>query len=154
MCKFIFAVLPHGSDLGRLEACIPQKLRHGMMRFAMREEARADQFGFTEVKNDCVQSQLPDDDILARVDRLHCDCWSHLGRRSISERPPKELRRWLTIIRLLVQTEVAERIGLLMHFGDPTDSFIVHGPIVYDLAEVSAAHLTNWEWDTLYEFVR
>jgi hypothetical protein len=86
--------------------------------------------------------------------RLQCDCWSQLGRRTAAEKAPKEIRRWLTIIRLLVQDELTERIGLLMHFGNPTDSFALRGPVVYELTEVSPTHLTNWEWDTLYEFVR
>jgi hypothetical protein len=79
MCKFILSALPRGADPMRLETAIPMDLRRRLIRLGPDEYAAADQVGVEEVENPFVTSQVPGDDRLVRLTRIHCDCWSELG---------------------------------------------------------------------------
>jgi hypothetical protein len=79
-----------------------------------------DRFGFTPFSNSPIEDQLPCNDKLTLMSRLHCDCWSTLASPNPSR---KELRRWQNIFReMLCQVD---RFGLIIHFGDPSDNFVV-----------------------------
>ena len=153
MCKFILATLPRATDLQQMEASIPDAIRRRLISLGPGEYAPADHVGVEEVENRFVADQLPADDRLVRLTRMHCDCWSDLGRRQDLATPSKEIGRWLTLLRRWIGRGTADRIGLFIHFGDPGDAMVLRGPIVHEVGRINATHLEMWEWDTIYEFV-
>lgn len=153
MCKFILGIVPRAANLTRLNAAIPTTIRRRLIRVGAGEYAPPDAVAVEGLENPSVVSQFPGNDRFVRFTHWHCDCGSALGARRIVEGPPRELRRWLALIRLWIQQGFTDRIGLFIHFGDPRDAIILRGPIVHEVDKTNANDLEMWDWDTVHEFV-
>lgn len=133
------------TDLTTLESAIPDELKRKLLRGAFKEDTiAADRFGFTPFSNASIKEQLPCDDDLVFMTRLHCDCWSTLASANANRR---ELQRWRSIFREML-TQV-DRFGLLIHFGVESERFLVAGPESRSIRERDC--LLGLNRDTLYE---
>ena len=141
----MIATLPQHTDCAALESAIPQELKLKLLRGALGAESVAsDRFGFTPFCNLSIEEQLPCKDELALMTRLHCDCWSTLASAKTS---PKESRWWRNIFREMLCR--IDRFGLLIHFGDPSDDFLLAGPELRSVRDRDC--LFGLRRDTLYE---
>ncbi|MEZ6064103.1 MAG: hypothetical protein R3C19_27470, partial [Planctomycetaceae bacterium] len=133
------------TDYAALESAIPAELKLRLLRGALQDETVAsDRFGFTPFRNSPLERQLPSNDELALMTRLHCDCWTSLASGKPSR---KELRRWRTIFRAMLQR--IDRFGLLIHFGTYSDDFCLAGPEVRCVSHYDC--LDGLLRDTLYQ---
>lgn len=133
------------TDRVALESAIPVDLKLKLLRGAFENETiAADRIGFTPFSNPSIKEQLPCDDELVLMTRLHCDCWSTLASTHANR---KELQRWRNIFREML-TQV-DRFGLLIHFGVESDKFLVAGPESRSISERDC--LLGLNRDTLYE---
>lgn len=145
MCVFLIVTLPCRANLYALETAIPQELKRELLRTGLREESMTPEcFGFTPLANLVIEKQLPTNDQLARMTRLHCDCWTTLGTVATSE---QEATLWRDIFTSMLS--VIDRFGMLIHFGDPNDPFQIAGPEFRSIA--TSTGLMCLQWDTLYE---
>ena len=145
MCTLIIATLPAMTDRVALESAIPDELKLKLLRGAFRDETiAADRIGFTPFGNPSIKEQLPCEDDLVLMTRLHCDCWSTLASRITSS---KESQRWRSIFREMLSK--VERFGLLIHFGVQSDRFLVAGPELRSISDRDC--LLGLRLDTLYE---
>ena len=141
----VIATLPQHTDCSDLESAIPSDLKLKLLRGALQGEAvTSDRFGFTQLCNPSVEEQLPCNDQLVLMTRLHCDCWSTLASANSSRR---ELQRWRNIFREMLYR--IERFGLLIHFGDSSDRFLVAGPEFRSMRDREC--LDGLRRDTLYK---
>jgi len=144
VCRFLLAAIPENTDLIDLERAIPERLRRSLLRVGTRASGLgANLIGFTIVENLSVQTQMPTSDLLVRLTRLPCDCWSTLFTPELAE---KESSKWLAVFGVIL-AEVG-RFGVLAHFGDPENQFEVSGPCSLSLANKSLGGLQE---DTFYE---
>lgn len=147
MCTFVIATLPESVDLAALESAIPRDLKLKLLRGGLQDETvSVHGFGFTPFSNHELEKQLPCNDQLALMTRLHCDCWTTLATTNTSRR---ETQRWRNIFREMLT--VIDRFGLILHFGDPSDSFTLNGPEVRCVC--SSDCLFGLRRDTLYEIL-
>lgn len=145
LCTIVIATLPQHTDVGSLEKAIPDGLKLKLLGEALQDEAiTADRFGFTRFSNASVESQLPNNDDLVLMTRLHCDCWSTLASTNTSV---KESQRWRNIFREMLHN--VDRFGLLIHFGSEADKLLLAGPEVRSVSDEQC--LLGLKYDTLYE---
>jgi hypothetical protein len=146
MCKWIIATLPSDTNIAALERAVPDDLKLKLLRGGLQEKNVSSQsFGFTPFSNLHLQSQMPCNDQLVLTTRLHCDCWTTLATASPSR---NEVQRWRHILRRML--EHIDRFGLIIHFGDPNDQFILAGPEYRSLEQGNCLH--GLLLDTMYEF--
>ena len=147
MCTFIIATLPESVDLATLDSVIPRDLKLKLLRGGLQDETvSAHGFGFIPFVNQELKKQLPCNDQLALMTRLHCDCWTTLATTNTSR---KETQRWRNIFKEMLT--VIDRFGLVLHFGDPSDRFTLNGPEVRSVS--SSDCLFGLRRDTLYEML-
>jgi hypothetical protein len=139
------ATLPQNTDLVALESAISDELKLKLLRGALQDNAvTADRLGFTPFRNPSIEEQLPCNDQLVLMTRLHCDCWSTLASVNTS---PKEAQRWRSIFRdMLCQVD---RFGLLIHYGVQSDRFLLAGPELRSISDRDC--LFRLRRDTFYE---
>ena len=145
MCVLVIATLPQNTDCVALESAIPDELKLKLLHGALQDKAiTADRLGFTLFRNPSVEEQLPCNDHLVLMTRLHCDCWSTLASANTST---KEARRWRSIFREMLCH--VDRFGLLIHFGVQSDRFLLAGPEWRSISDRDC--LLRLRRDTFYE---
>lgn len=141
----MIATLPQQTDFVALESAIPNELKLKLLRGGLQDDdVTPGRFGFTPFCNPEIEVQLPCDDRLTLMTRLHCDCWTTLASVRQSR---KELQRWQNIFREMLRQ--IDRFGLLIHFGDPSDNFVLAGPEIRSVRDRDC--LYGLYHDKLYE---
>lgn len=147
MCRCLMASIPDDTDLKQLEASIPSGLKQSLLRRGFHASwPQPRHFGFQVVDNSPVRSQLPTNDLIVTMTRVVCDCWSTLGSDRLDS---KEASRWRSVLECM--RAAIPRFAFLVHFGTPSDAFVLKGPEVISLSDRQP--LQNLRLDTLYEIL-
>lgn len=145
LCTIVIATLPEHTDYVAIESAIPDELKLKLLRGALQDPSiAANRFGFTPFANPSIKEQLPCNDDLVLMTRLHCDCWSTLASAHASS---KEVQRWRSIFREMLSH--VDRFGLLIHFGTQSDKFLLAGPELRSISDRDC--LLQLRHDTFYE---